>query len=544
MSIIKKIFKKRKANRSIITQFATIIGVTTFITLFFISSFNLYASVPIMNQARYQKDINNHSISNLILDSIKKEVGTNSFSQTDMMMKKLISSNLIVFAALYDRETKSFVWSSLSDMRGKKYSNFSPASTLEFTKSFRSIPYSDFKEVQKNFGHYTLVTVFINKDGIIPLADILIRGNLILAVIFIIFGFATALISAKIVTKPLNELVKGTEAFSKGDLSYRAKVFADDEIGKLAFAFNSMAENLDTLYHSLEQQVKDRTAELEDKKEQVEKALNELKETQAMLIHNEKMTSLGQLVAGVAHELNNPINFIYGNLEHLKNYANDLIGLVKIYEKHSALLPANLQSELENAKDEYDFEFISEDLPSLIKSCKDGSERCKQIVLDLRNFSRLDEAIVKEVDIHDGIDTTLNILHNKYKNRIDIHKNYGELPKLTCYAGQLNQVFMNILDNASYAIKDKGNVYLSTLFDGENIVITIEDNGEGIDKDVLSKVFDPFFTTKPVGQGTGLGLSISYKVIKKHNGIIEVESEKGKGTKFTIKLPVEKQENK
>jgi signal transduction histidine kinase len=535
---LKSLLKKRTNERSIITQFATIIGVTTFITLFFISSFNLYASVPIMNQVTVEKNRNNHAISNLILETFKSEYQQKKFEQTDKIAKRLISTNLIVFATIYDKKNKTYLWASIPNLVGLKENVFSPTTTALFKSNFEFMDKSSLKEINRPYGDYNLSTVFFNKDRIIPLINILFSGNLILAFLFIVFGFASALISAKIVTKPLKELVKGTEEFSKGNLSYRAKVLTNDEIGKLAKAFNLMAGNLDHLYESLELQVKERTAELADKKELVEKALREVQETQAMLIHNEKMTSLGQLVAGVAHELNNPINFIYGNLEHLKNYVNDLINLITIYQKNEHAFSDETKEELEKAKEDYDYLFIKEDLPSLIKSCKDGSERCKQIVLDLRNFSRLDEAVIKEVDLHEGLDSTLNILKNKYKNRINIHKNYGDIPKLNCYAGQLNQVFMNILDNASYAIKSNGDVTITTTFDEKYIIIIIKDSGEGISQELISKIFDPFFTTKPVGHGTGLGLSISYKVIKKHNGIIEVESQKDNGTKFTIKLPL------
>ncbi|HBH18400.1 MAG TPA: hypothetical protein DDX14_05585, partial [Cyanobacteria bacterium UBA9579] len=272
---------------------------------------------------------------------------------------------------------------------------------------------------------------------------------------------------------------------------------------------------------------------------QLEGAYAELKEAQAMVVHSEKMKSLGQLVAGVAHELNNPINFIYGNLDHLRNYMNDLIGVIDSLAQVADKVPAEVMESIEKSKEEADYQFILEDLPPLIKSCKDGAERCKQIVLDLKNFSRLDEALLKEIDIHEGLESTLNILYNKFKNKVNVHKEFGELPMLSCYAGQLNQVFMNILDNAIQAVPEHGDVYVRTSFENNNIKVIIEDNGAGIDQESLSRIFDPFFTTKPVGEGTGLGLSISYRIIKTHNGTIDVESEKGKGTKFTIKIPVD-----
>ena len=295
-----------------------------------------------------------------------------------------------------------------------------------------------------------------------------------------------------------------------------------------------MAESLQDVYASLEEKVQDRTAKLQD-------AYKQLQEAQSMMVHSEKMRSLGELVAGITHEINNPINFIYGNLIHLNNYSKDLIELIEKYIKVQNQLTQEDSKNIDDYKNEIDYEFLKEDLPSLIKSCQEGTERTKNIIADLKNFSRMEEMVINSVDLEKEIDTTLNILHSKLKNKIEIHKEYEEnLPRIDAYGGQLNQVFMNIIDNAAFAIEEKGNIYIRLKQDDEkkNVIIEIEDDGSGMEEDVAKKIFDPFFTTKAPGQGTGLGMSISYKVIQRHNGKISVSSQKGIGTKFTIELPI------
>ncbi|MBD2384328.1 PAS domain S-box protein [Cylindrospermum sp. FACHB-282] len=291
--------------------------------------------------------------------------------------------------------------------------------------------------------------------------------------------------------------------------------------------------------------------------EKLTEALHKLQQTQAQLIQHEKMSSLGQLVAGVAHEINNPVNFIHGNLTHANEYFDDLLELLQLYQQHYP----HPHPEINNLSEEIDLEFLTSDLSKLISSMKIGTNRIREIVLSLRNFSRLDEAEKKLVDIHEGIDNTLFILHHRWKNigseiGISIIKDYGNLPLIDCYPGQLNQVFMNILTNAIDALDElaaQGNIRedkhqkfspptisISTaILENDFISIQIADNGIGITEEVRTKLFDPFFTTKPVGKGTGLGLSISYQIIvEKHGGILECFSEPGQGTKFWIQIPI------
>lgn len=534
------IFKKNNKKGSLVNQFTIIIGTSIFITLLFVTAYNLYASIPIIRQYRIDKDFSHKSIMNLSVENYKDDLNQNDnhFTNLQKISKSLIKNKLALYINIIDKKSGNYKWSTISGLIGTKANNYDVWKNPVFALKYKWLGHENLKQISEKIENTILVIGFPDNNGFLTLINVLLKGNIILIMIFIIFGFVSAFTLAKFVTKPIKKLVLEAEEFSKGNLKHRSSIETKDEIGILAMAFNDMAEKLDILYSSLEQQVKDRTNELVEKNEQLESAYKELKEAQSMLIHSEKMKSLGQLVAGVAHELNNPINFIYGNLDHLKNYTDDLIKIIDAYQEINEKLAEADLTNIENVKKDADYEFILDDLPTLIKSCKDGTERCKQIVLDLKNFSRLDEAIIKEVNIHEGIESTLNILYNKYKHRINVHKNYGELPKLSCYAGQLNQVFMNILDNAGQAISEKGDIYIKTRFENDNIVIIFEDNGSGIDQEIMSRIFDPFFTTKPVGGGTGLGLSISYKIIKTHNGTISVESTKGKGTIFTIKIPL------
>lgn len=280
--------------------------------------------------------------------------------------------------------------------------------------------------------------------------------------------------------------------------------------------------------------------ELEEKNRTLQQLYSDLKNAQMQLVQSEKMASLGQLVAGIAHELNNPISYIYANMKELQNYLTAINLLLKvIVEKEgSADFDTELSRTLREIKEKYDLEFIQDDLQSLISESIEGSQRVKNVVQNLRNFSRLDEADFKEVDIHEGLESTLLLLNNELKNRITVHKSYGNLPRIYCHAGHLNQVFMNLLLNAVQAIREQGNIWISTRREGDEIVIEIRDDGKGIPEEALPKIFDPFFTTKPVGQGTGLGLSISYNIIREHGGTIEVESEVDRGTRFRIRLPI------
>jgi two-component system, NtrC family, sensor kinase len=275
-------------------------------------------------------------------------------------------------------------------------------------------------------------------------------------------------------------------------------------------------------------------------------ALHELKQTQTHLVQSEKMSSLGQMVAGIAHEINNPVNFISANLPHTTKYSQNLLELVSLYRETFPDIPQKIA----DFSEEIELDFIEEDLPHILNSMKIGSERIRSIVLSLRNFSRLDESDKKLADIHEGMDNTLLLLSNQIKNRIYIVKRYGKLPSVECYPSQLNQVFMNLLSNGIDALNESDRldkiITISTGVARENGVkfmkISIADNGPGIPDTIKDQIFNPFFTTKPVGQGTGLGLAISYKiVVDGHGGSIKISQPPGGGTEFMLKIPITKE---
>ncbi|MEH2182414.1 sensor histidine kinase [Nostoc sp.] len=303
----------------------------------------------------------------------------------------------------------------------------------------------------------------------------------------------------------------------------------------------------------VEKALQESEAQLRQKATELETTLLELKRTQTQLVQNEKMSSLGQLVAGVAHEINNPVNFIYANLKPANDYTQDLLRLLRLYQKHYPRPVAEIQYESE----EMDLDFLLEDLPKLLSSMEVGAVRIQTIVRSLRNFSRMDEAEVKQVNIHEGIDSTLMILQHRLKGKFDqeikVVKNYGNLPLVECKASQLNQVFMNIICNAIDVLEERdlqrtfseieqqpSQILICTkMLDSHHVQIRIVDNGLGIPKFAQERLFDPFFTTKPVGKGTGLGLSISHQIVtEKHNGSLRCHSIPDQETEFVIEIPI------
>lgn len=279
------------------------------------------------------------------------------------------------------------------------------------------------------------------------------------------------------------------------------------------------------------------------KKNSEEQALliERLQQAQAQLLQSEKMASIGQLAAGVAHEINNPVGFVNSNMNSLRGYVETLFKVIGAYDKLIAEsgTSAETMTAATELKQQAELDYLQEDVTELVKESLDGLKRVKEIVQALKDFSHVGETEWQVADLHHGLDSTLNIANNEFKYKATIDKQYGALPPIKCLASQLNQVFMNLIVNASHAIKESGVITIRTGSDQDEVWVQVSDTGAGIPAESLPRIFEPFFTTKPVGQGTGLGLSLSYNIVQKHGGRIEAESEVGKGTTFTVRLPID-----
>ncbi len=352
------------------------------------------------------------------------------------------------------------------------------------------------------------------------------------------------------ISQPLQQLVSATRKISDNDFQLDLKTDRPDEIGDLSRSFTQMAWELEHSFDQLEQQNLTLESQVNDRTQALTQALEELQSTQSQLIQSEKMSSLGQMIAGIAHEINNPVSFIHGNLNPAKHYITDLLTHLSLYQTKAS------PNELDDHAEEIDLEFLMEDLPKLLRSMQIGTDRIREIVLSLRNFSRLDESDLKTVSVHDGIESTLLILNHRFKldhpqfpAEIQLKKHYSALMAIDCFPSQLNQVIMNLLGNSIDALESvttaplrpdwQPTIVITTTQQENTIQIRIQDNGPGIPPAVQSRIFDPFFTTKTVGKGTGLGLSISRQIITaKHHGTIVCHSNPTDGTTFTLTLPI------
>lgn len=332
-------------------------------------------------------------------------------------------------------------------------------------------------------------------------------------------------------------------------LSSRPQYLNEQIIGRV-FGFQDITQRtqdeaaLRESRDKLEERVLSRTAALHaanetlhEEKERLAVLIKQLEETQSQLMQSERMASIGQLAAGIAHEINNPVGFVNSNLGSLHHYVDDMLRLLAAYEQTESVMPEAATQEIRRLKKEVDVEFMRDDLTALLAESQDGLKRVTRIVQDLKDFSHVDEAERQWSDLEAGIESTLRVVWNEVKYKADVVKEYGGIPKIECYPFQLNQVFMNLLVNAAHALEDKGTITVRTGHDDNNVWVQVQDTGKGIAPENLARIFDPFFTTKPVGKGTGLGLSLAYGIVKKHSGRIDVKSEVGQGSTFTVNLP-------
>lgn len=384
------------------------------------------------------------------------------------------------------------------------------------------------------------------------------ENNLLIIRIFFLFGFwaavrlgpqITAIVCLLITVIVFEETLHGYQEFIGATVS-QTMLFMQSYIAVLFFVTFLLASVINETERSkqilirnhevLEEKVRQRTKDLSKKNDILQNTLVELEKAQSQLVQAEKMSSLGVLTAGIAHEINNAVNFISSNISPLKNDINELIDVLKKYRNlpPNSELKANLQ-EISQLSQEMNLAYTVEETHKLLDGIHEGANRTTAIVKDLRTFSRIEEGELKKFDIHRNMDSTLNLLKNAYKDRILITKNYSDIPEIECYAGKINQVFMNILMNAIQAIPDKGEITIATIKNAGKVIIKIKDTGTGMSEEVVNKIFEPFFTTKAVGQGTGLGLSISYGIIQEHHGDISVASKPGEGTEFIISLPID-----
>lgn len=371
-----------------------------------------------------------------------------------------------------------------------------------------------------------------------------LRLRIIVSSLLLSVGIAVLLatITSRAIAHPIETVTHVASAIVKeSNLEIRTPVTTNDEVGSLATSLNQLVQwvddstqDLELARQTLEQRVDERTQELTQ-------ALRELQHSQAQLIQSEKMSSLGQMVAGIAHEINNPINFIYGNLDYAKRSINDLLILLELYRQEYPQPNAAIQEQSEAM----DLDFLIADMPKMLSSLKSGAERIQEVVLSLRNFCRLDEAQLKRADIHEGLENTLLLIAHRLQPNINLVKKYSQLPRIDCYPAQLNQAFINIISNAIDALEEVQGKAIPTIvirsetIDNRWIRVSVWNNGTAIPGEVKDQIFDPFFTTKTVGKGTGMGLAICYQIVKKHQGKIEVTSEPEKGTEFTITLPIQ-----
>ena len=358
----------------------------------------------------------------------------------------------------------------------------------------------------------------------------------------------------KMVNALMNRAERSTSAQRSDFGMFQTAVMLEDQVRSRTAELESAVRENEKINRALQhakahmeieiEERKSAHAALEHEKEEQRALIKKLEEAHNQLLQSEKLASIGQLAAGVAHEINNPIGFVNSNLGVLKKYVSNLLQIIDLYEsgRHFLAADAVLQGRIEQACATADLEFLRNDIETLISESIEGATRVRRIVQDLRDFSRVDSAEWQSADLHAGLESTLNVVWNEIKFKADVVREFGTLPPVECRLSQVNQVFMNLLVNAAQAIPEHGTITLRSGCVGDKAWISISDTGQGVPQELMTRIFDPFFTTKPVGKGTGLGLSVSYRIIAKHGGHIDVQSEPGQGATFTVWLPVRRQD--
>ncbi len=387
-------------------------------------------------------------------------------------------------------------------------------------------------------GQGIAIELCLSTESIIKNRKQIRTTSLLVSGLVFIIGIVIGFWLSRNISVPVLALRNAANKVGEGDLAQRVTSRSGDEIGDLSRAFNKMVSDL----AKAREELKKANQDLGKANEALHATVADLKAAQEQLIQAEKMASLGQLTAGIAHEINNPINFVSANIKPLKEDMADILNVISRYEL--LIEEKGLQkefSEINRFKQDSRIDLTMKEVNDLLKGIEDGAIRTSEIVKGLRNFSRLDQNVYRKSNLNESLESTLILLHSSYKNRIEVEKDFGMIPEVDCFPGQVNQVLMNVLSNAIQAIPAEGKIFIKTWQADNQVKISIRDTGAGMSEEIRKKIFDPFFTTKDVGKGTGLGLSISYGIIQKHNGEIEVLSKPGIGTEFIISIPIKQQ---
>lgn len=385
------------------------------------------------------------------------------------------------------------------------------------------------------------VTVLQDAREIRRLTGELTAGAWVAAIALALAALAIMLFLTALLRRPIQDMVADLQQGRPPRYAGIAELeYLSNSITRMMGELSEKNAALERYSDQLEQRVAERTQALTTANAELKNAHDELVHTHQQLLHSEKMASIGQLAAGVAHEINNPIGFVNSNVGTLQEYLRDLLRVIDTYERHDALLKADAlaATELRQVRESVDLDFVRKDSLALLNESKEGLARVRNIVQNLKDFSHTGRGEWQLADLHKGIESTLNIVWNEIKYKATVVKEFGDLPEIECLPSELNQVFMNLLVNAAHAIPEHGVITVRTATRGENVLVEVADTGEGILPEHIPRLFEPFFTTKPVGKGTGLGLSLSYGIVNKHRGTIEVESTPGEGTVFRIRLPI------